>query len=342
MSTRATYTLTEYAMDEKISTSFYIHSDGYSEGAAGYFYKMFNQPEPRYSNLMMQFIRANETAQIMPNKDCMGGLEFTYQLNENGELVQDEIDPLTDKITNTKTYKLWDFVNNFLTYDFREALTADQIRNNIEPKEVKLYPLTYMLSVGNYANIATTKVFFDQGISFLREVKANYQGTGNNSHSLKDALRAFAVVKSCYDTLSEQNNDKPFISLYAEANTFEQITMLLQEVNDQISAPDQGNRGELLTGFKSLIDQVELDHHQPQEITASEPEQTIDKTKPYLGNSVVRNEDRDGIEVKFLDKPNDIIRAKLKKNGFKWSNNQGIWWAKFTDQKMSFALGLLG
>lgn len=342
MSTRATYTINETAFNEDVSTSFYIHSDGYSEGAASYFYKMFTTPEGRYSSLMMQFIRGNETAQLMPNKECIGGLEFTYQLNEKGELVQDVIDPITDELKSTKTYQVWDFVNNFLTYNFREPMTAEMVKNNIEPKEIKLYPLTYTLSGDDSAQIETTKSVFDRGIEHLKHIKEHYQSLASNTRSLKDATRCFAVVKSCYDTLSEQNNEKPFISLYGEANTLEQITMLLEQVNEQMKLASGDERIELLAGFQTLLDQLDFDSETTATNEASEPEQPIDKTKPYLGNSVVRNEERDGIEVKFIEKPNDIIRAKLKKNGFKWSNNQGIWWAKFTDQKMTFALDLIG
>ena len=53
-----------------------------------------------------------------------------------------------------------------------------------------------------------------------------------------------------------------------------------------------------------------------------------------------KNEEKNGIEVMFDAKPSDDIRASLKKNGFRWSRKQGLWYARSTSERWQFALSI--
>lgn len=57
--------------------------------------------------------------------------------------------------------------------------------------------------------------------------------------------------------------------------------------------------------------------------------------------SVVLNNEKKGIEIRFDGKPDASILESLKANGFKWSVKQKMWYAKQTDERMTFA-GNLG
>lgn len=48
------------------------------------------------------------------------------------------------------------------------------------------------------------------------------------------------------------------------------------------------------------------------------------------------NEDKNGIEVKFSDKPSEEVRQELKENGFRWSKYQKIWYAKQSPERIDF------
>jgi hypothetical protein len=48
------------------------------------------------------------------------------------------------------------------------------------------------------------------------------------------------------------------------------------------------------------------------------------------------NKEKNGIEIKFLEKPNREILAQLNFNGFRWSKFQGIWYAKDTEKRREF------
>jgi hypothetical protein len=50
--------------------------------------------------------------------------------------------------------------------------------------------------------------------------------------------------------------------------------------------------------------------------------------------SYALNEEHQGIEVKFTDKPSEDIRASLKRFKFRWSRRQKLWYAKQTVKSM--------
>ena len=57
--------------------------------------------------------------------------------------------------------------------------------------------------------------------------------------------------------------------------------------------------------------------------------------------SVTMNHEKNGIEIRFDGKPDASILENLKSNGFRWSGKQKMWYAKQTDERMTFA-GNLG
>jgi len=57
---------------------------------------------------------------------------------------------------------------------------------------------------------------------------------------------------------------------------------------------------------------------------------------------VAYNEERDGIELTFHDKPGEAVRARMKAAGFRWSKRQGLWYARHSDVRMALAHELAG
>jgi Large polyvalent protein associated domain 29 len=53
------------------------------------------------------------------------------------------------------------------------------------------------------------------------------------------------------------------------------------------------------------------------------------------------NDEKNGIELYFSDKPSEAIREQLKQMGFRWLPIRSIWYAKKTDERLQFALSLL-
>lgn len=49
------------------------------------------------------------------------------------------------------------------------------------------------------------------------------------------------------------------------------------------------------------------------------------------------NKDKNGVEIKFTEKPSEKVRARLKELGFRWSQYQGVWYAKQSEETIAFA-----
>lgn len=81
MATRATY----YIESPLGQATFYIHWDGYPEGAAFYFWNMHHHvgEQGSYADA---FHRANDQAEITGNRDTHGDTEYHYELLRCGSL----------------------------------------------------------------------------------------------------------------------------------------------------------------------------------------------------------------------------------------------------------------
>lgn len=56
---------------------------------------------------------------------------------------------------------------------------------------------------------------------------------------------------------------------------------------------------------------------------------------------VVLNNEKNGIEIYFTDKPSEDLRNNLKSNGFRWSKYNKCWYAKQSDDTINFANSLV-
>ena len=56
--------------------------------------------------------------------------------------------------------------------------------------------------------------------------------------------------------------------------------------------------------------------------------------------NVALNNAKNGIEIRFESKPSDNVLTALHEYGFRWSNKQKMWYAKQTDERITFANSL--
>jgi len=83
MSTRATYKfINQNALQEE--QTFYIHHDGYPEGAIMYFFNMLDE-DNQCGGLASRFFRANDRAEPTKNHKYHGDTEFCYTLTNKGQ-----------------------------------------------------------------------------------------------------------------------------------------------------------------------------------------------------------------------------------------------------------------
>ncbi len=80
-------------------------------------------------------------------------------------------------------------------------------------------------------------------------------------------------------------------------------------------------------------------YHVPE--TAAVPIMAIDEPAPGC-TTVTENEEKDGVEIRFVDKPAAEVRENLKAHGFRWSRFSSCWYKTRSADSLAFALGLIG
>jgi hypothetical protein len=184
MSTRATYTI----KDDEQTHHFYIHHDGYTEGAAGYFYNLFTAENKR-GGLAEQFLRGNDNAEFTINPERHADTEFHYTLNHKGELEQIEYkwDDEGER-TGITAFKgnVWDFVNQFGQFEDGDS------------------PLTY-IKYDHYVDVFSIGSIFKSLLSKVAYIQQHTTMTGNCSSNIGELFKGAQLIITTYDELATQH-----------------------------------------------------------------------------------------------------------------------------------------
>ena len=117
MSTRATYRVIDKTFSVERATTFYIHHDGYAEGAANYFHTLFSYRENLRGGLDSRFLRAISNSEITSSHEVHGDTEYRYDIVQT----KDEIELICLKLVDWEfnCFKLifrgniYDFINKY-------------------------------------------------------------------------------------------------------------------------------------------------------------------------------------------------------------------------------------
>ncbi|GMU20599.1 MAG: hypothetical protein AMXMBFR13_06960 [Phycisphaerae bacterium] len=60
-----------------------------------------------------------------------------------------------------------------------------------------------------------------------------------------------------------------------------------------------------------------------------------------VGVQVTENEQKDGVEIRFAEKPDQSVIEQVKSHGFRWSKFQKLWYARRSEETLAFAYGLV-
>ena len=179
MSTRATYTIEEYDGNKRVHYNhFYIHHDGYSEGAATYFYKTFLKGHNQ--NLTTDFIRANDQAQLIVDPTRHGDTEFHYVLTDKGYLSQSARNFDSDSWTMIYHGSVMDFINKHDKFiDNASLMTYKKYESGVH-----YFPLSTKIK-----NIS----------DHLNSIARNPLGTGNCRSNIASILKDIDFIRVCHD-----------------------------------------------------------------------------------------------------------------------------------------------
>lgn len=112
MSTRATYLFDQTSMQPAVC--YYIHHDGYKEGAACYFRNMLNAANGR-GGYAAAFLRGNYNAEFTGGHNAHGDTEYRYTVAADGSLRVDNRVPGGEWKSAYIGGKVWQFVNEYDT-----------------------------------------------------------------------------------------------------------------------------------------------------------------------------------------------------------------------------------
>lgn len=65
-------------------------------------------------------------------------------------------------------------------------------------------------------------------------------------------------------------------------------------------------------------------------------------TNNACGASYALNEDKNGVEISFNEKPLETVRVEMKQLGFRWHRGKKVWYAKQSESRLNFVNKLVG
>ena len=238
MSTRATYTIIS-AFDEQ--THFYIHHDGYEEGAASYFYKMIDCSNQHGGNVE-RFIRANERAELIIDPAQHGDTEFHYVLKPDGVLnIYKRHMETWEMPALPKTVNLVEWINSTEKFDdCTKVITWSQHGNG---------KIQY----------TTVDAIMKNAINEIKWCNEHPNSTGNISSTLTRSEKGLSLAMAAHDDYSECGGVKRLNDCsYITASKLMPVVQTLIQINDQRfgCGQDQELREELNRKFYRAITEV--------------------------------------------------------------------------------------
>lgn len=96
--------------------------------------------------------------------------------------------------------------------------------------------------------------------------------------------------------------------------------------------------------IKDLKEDFNFDYNSTQEtelVQEQKENTTLNNFKNNLEININLNEEKEGIEISFVTKPEKKILDNLKAQGFRWHRVKTVWYAKQTEERMQFVNSLI-
>ena len=114
MSTRATYKVTDEL--SRLEFAFYIHHDGYPEGAAEYFRQFVDYDGSHRGGACSVFLRSIENSELTSSHESHGDTEYRYNIIKNDGLLQLESLKFNYHTENFQKFyngSIYEFINKY-------------------------------------------------------------------------------------------------------------------------------------------------------------------------------------------------------------------------------------
>jgi hypothetical protein len=125
---------------------------------------------------------------------------------------------------------------------------------------------------------------------------------------------------------------------YTEEMSTNSIEMILAEAYNEAEAGEAEDKPTLADTLAVLLEEATAKNRELlKEISRLKAEL---RGKKATAVQVTRNTDKDGIEIRFSDIPEQSVIDSLKSNGFYFSFKQKMWYSKYNEAKFKFAQSL--
>jgi hypothetical protein len=250
MSTRATYQFTDSKNNFTPTITYYVHYDGYPEGAAAYFWAAHHHANER-GGMCDKFIRANENAEHTRDHEAHGDTEYVYTMDgdqltaakviendENGlvtetfftghycEFINQHGEQLCENFEKLKEVKL-------SQYGYKRWLTRTQLAELLKQAEEKL--ANYLERGGKVTDgngrshqdevdtLTYSLKYFDGERGIIIDVFQNANGSDCTNNGASSRHKRFVLVHPDLDGVFAVSENLPAIRIvehYSVKNVF--------------------------------------------------------------------------------------------------------------------------
>jgi hypothetical protein len=261
--------------------------------------------------------------------------------NETLELINNNVYTLTkawETMYHNKTYAIihYNKVDEFFktkrgaegyikrnaNFSYYDDYTHDMVTPNANNEVIEIL-------ASELINIKTNKkVWYD----YLKENLYNifeYHLGENIIYTAKDANVTAELLQYIKDTIKEIEETQS-MSVIEEYIQQENVSNVKSEEVEMVGVT--ANTTKLSDNEK--IENVEVKLNETK--TESKEIEVSQNKENDINVTVSFNQEKNGIELLFTDKPSDEIRSQIKAHKFRWSKFQKIWYAKDTDENRKF------
>lgn len=170
-------------------------------------------------------------------------------------------------------------------------------------------------------------------------IRANFNNEYTYSQIEADANKYIedeeikAYVLGTLNTLRNQGEHKSLVVYECG----ELLSDKQEELNNSLKYFIDSNDKEMIKFVKKELEEV--NNKLEKYIVADEKQEINEINNKISSVQVVYNEEKNGIELSFTDKPSEEVRAELKANGFRWHRVNKVWYAKDTEERREFIKG---
>jgi hypothetical protein len=247
--------------------------------------------------------------------------EFTTIVTEETQPLQEEVLFYHEALTEAQNAKINEILNRHKDSDKFTFVAVYKCKS--EPQHAILHVVNelgedqyfYFTTAGLFAFSTHEISYYDRHVYGV-ELLHTFTNNSDNMQELGNKQEEKAVNDTMQETENSNNtNETHELDILQEQSTHDTMQGNIEKLNNTLA------------------------NESPEDLQVNNAHNTNQAQTLQVSYKI--NNEKNGIELYFSDKPNEAIREQLKQMGFKWSPMRSIWYAKKTDERLNFVQLLL-